>query len=116
VTAEFVFANGSTSEGFVTPATDADDIATMQPHVFVGEGCVGSLAACLAFRKGLARGSIAPLAARRASFRSRLPPSQHLREASSLAECTASIDTRVEWRSSARHDEAAQQGVEADEA
>jgi hypothetical protein len=41
VTAEFVFANGSTSEGFVTPATDPDDMATLQPHVFVGEECVG---------------------------------------------------------------------------
>ena len=41
VTAEFVFANGSTFEGFVTPATEPADIATMQPHVFVGEERVG---------------------------------------------------------------------------
>jgi hypothetical protein len=41
VSAQFVFADGSTHAGFVTPASHPDDLATMQPHVFIGGECFG---------------------------------------------------------------------------
>ena len=39
VAAQLAFADGSTRPGFMTPSDVPDDVATMQPHVFIGGEC-----------------------------------------------------------------------------
>jgi hypothetical protein len=41
VAAQLEFADGSKHPGFMTPSAAPDDLATMQPHVFVGRECFG---------------------------------------------------------------------------
>jgi hypothetical protein len=41
VRAAVTFADGSEAEGFLTPAFEAGDMGTMQPHVFVGNRMFG---------------------------------------------------------------------------